>query len=291
MNDPSELDPLKMRVVASMRDDYGLQHLWHPQITRIGDKWYIYVTADGGNTDDHKMYVLVNPDKSPFDEPFEMAGRLKTDSEDNWAMHGHVFEHRGGLYMIWSGWESRRAYAETQSIYIAKMSDPVTLSGERVRISRPEFEWERQWIQRDGKSQIRYPVFVNEHPTFFCNEQTDKAYIFYSASGGWTSFACIGELSASKDADLLDPLSWAKAPEPAFKEDREAEIYGPSVPYFIPSPDYQNWFLVYAAMDSEQINAPRKPYIQKISFSPEGHPELGAPISRSVRLPKVSSYR
>ena len=172
VEDPSDAEFAKMKVAVEMQKEYGLTHLWYPQITRIGGKWYIYVTADDGNTDNHKMYVLVNDNENPLDGKFQMAGRLKTDANDNWAIHGHVFQYRGELYMVWSGWQSKRVYAERQSIYISRMSDPVTLSGKRVMISTPEHEWEQQWLQRDGGSSVRYPVFVNEHPCFFSNDKT-----------------------------------------------------------------------------------------------------------------------
>ena len=288
MKDPTEIDLDKMSVAAEMKADYGLEHLWRPLLTRIGEKWYIYVTADDGNTDNHKMYVLENGNEDPVEGRFTMASRLVTDPGDNWAMHGCVFQHAGSLYMVWSGWESRRAYVETQCIYITRMIDPLTLSGERVLISRPEYEWERQCVQRDGSS-LRYPVYVNEHPFFFDCPETDKLYIFYSASAGWTDFSCIGELSAAKDADILDPASWTKAPSPAFREDRELRIFGPSIPCLIPSSDGSGWYLVYsAAGEGKSLFTARSVCIQPISFSETGHPELGRPVRWGDPLPKPS---
>lgn len=289
VEDPSDAEFAKMKVAVEMQKEYGLTHLWYPQITRIGGKWYIYVTADDGNTDNHKMYVLVNDNENPLDGKFQMAGRLKTDANDNWAIHGHVFQYRGELYMVWSGWQSKRVYAERQSIYISRMSDPVTLSWKRVMISTPEHEWEQQWLQRDGGSSVRYPVFVNEHPCFFSNDKTGMIYIFYSASAHWTAYCCIGELYADKDADLLDSASWHKVAHPVFSENREAEIYGPSAPAFISSPDGKRTYLIYSAADSDKSDYHRSLYMQPISFSQEGHPELGKPVPRNVKLPRVSS--
>lgn len=285
MKDPTDADLEKMSVAAEMKADYGLEHLWRPQITRIDGVWYIYVTADDGNTDNHKMYVLENRNADPTEGRFTMAGRLVTDPGDNWAMHGYVFHYGDGLYMVWSGWESRRAYVETQCLYISRMKDPLTMSGERVLISRPEYEWERQCVQRDGSS-LRYPVYVNEHPFFFDCAGSDKLYIFYSASAGWTDFSCIGELSAPKDADILDPASWSKAPVPAFSEDREREVFGPSVPCLIPSPDGKAWFLVYSASGGGNILTERSTCIQPVTFSATGHPELGRPAGWDERLTK-----
>ena len=61
-----------------------------------------------------------------------------------------TFEHKGVRYLAWSGWPKRRTNAETQCIYIARMKDPWTLDSPRVLISKPEYEWERQWVNPDG---------------------------------------------------------------------------------------------------------------------------------------------
>ena len=87
-DDPADASFDQMKLAVEMRKNYGLNHIWYPQITRIDGKWYIYVTADDGNTDNHKMYVLVNENEDPMEGTFQMAGRLKTDENDNWAIHG-----------------------------------------------------------------------------------------------------------------------------------------------------------------------------------------------------------
>jgi len=132
--------------------------------------------------------------------------------------------------------------------------------------------WGTAYVSRDN------PVYVNEHPIFFDCERTDKLYIFYSASASWTDFSCIGELSADKDSDILDPASWSKAPEPVFREDRINHILGPSVPCLIPSPDGKEWFLVYSASDQNNLFSDRDICLQQISFSPKGHPLFGRPV-------------
>ena len=269
-----------------MKKNYGLEHLWHPQLKLIDGVWYLYVTADDGDTDNHKMYVLENRESDPMKGKFEMKARIRTDSEDNWAMHGHVFSHNGRLYMIWSGWEKRRVFVENQCIYIAEMDTPWSLAGERVMISRPEHEWELQWIQKDGSSATRYPVFVNENPVFFCNELTDKAYIYYSASAQWSSYSCVGELSADKDSDLLDSNSWKKSPKPVFSSDREKGIYGSSRPYFTTSADGSRHYMLYTVQVSETVNADKNLMMQPFTIE-NGHPEFRRPLGLDEKIPGV----
>lgn len=168
------------------------------------------------------------------------------------------------------------------------MTDPLTLSGDRVMIASPEYDWERQTVNTNGYS-LRYPVYVVEHPVFFSDEKSDKAYIFYTASAGWTAFSCIGELSAEKLSDFLDPASWTKSPVPVFTQDREAAVYGPSAPYFIPSKDGKRWYLVYSAVPDDKQPNDRVICLKPVTFDEAGHPVLGQPTGWDERVIKASA--
>lgn len=282
--DVTKLFSGKVKSVFDM-SKIGLVDLWHPQLVRIDGVWYIYVTADDGNTDNHRIYALRNTSQDLFDGEFEFVTKIQTDPNDNWAIHPYVFKYKDNLYMLWSGWEQKREYKETQCIYIARMKTPFEIEGERHLISRPEYEWEIQYVQRGGYSYTRYPVLVNEAPFFFCNEDTDKAYIFYSASANWTSFICVGELSADKGSDLLDPSSWKKSPEPVFRQDREKGIYGPAWPYIFYSAKRGKYYLVYSTIGEETSRLKKTIFLQPISII-DGHPVLGEPVSRLEKVLK-----
>lgn len=293
-DDPTDFGGKERHVICDIAAEYDLHHLWHPQIISIGGVWYIYFTADDGNTDNHQLYVLENPSKDPLSGKFRMRGRISTDPENNWAVHAHVFRYDGAWYMIWSGWETRRIFAETQCLYIARMKNPWTLATPRVLISRPEYEWECQWINPDGSTHVAYPLMVNEMPYFFCNEKTDRAYIYYSASANWTPYYSVGELSAPKGSNLLDPASWTKRPTPVLAQNREDGIYGPGYPYVIPSPDSTEYYFVYMARSNEinmHGNSSFGVYMQKIGFDDNGTPQIGNAVGRGVALPKPSGLK
>src|SRR3982751_4627523 len=116
------------------------KQLWAPEIHFIRDKWYIYFAADDGKNENHRLYVLENSSKDPMKGEWKLKGRMG-DSSNKWAIDASVFEQKGQLYLIWSGWEGDQN--GEQDIYISKMKDPWTLEGKRVRISSPVFEWER----------------------------------------------------------------------------------------------------------------------------------------------------
>lgn len=192
---------------------HGMDHIWSPELSRIQGKWYIYFEADDGNTDNHEIYVLENPDEDPLEGSWTLHGPVVTDREWNYGIHPSTFELDGRQYLLWSGWEHRRVETETQCLFIAAMENPWTLSSPRVKISGPDHEWERQWINPGG-DRTAYPIFVNENPEPFISPDGRRIIVAYSASGLWTDYCTLGVLYADAGADLLDPASWHKLPEP-----------------------------------------------------------------------------
>ncbi|MBQ7387042.1 MAG: glycoside hydrolase family 43 protein [Clostridia bacterium] len=184
------------------------KELWAPELHVIDGKCYIYVACDDGDNYNHRMYVLENGSSDPL-APYKMAGKL-SDSTDKWAIDGTVFKYGGQLYTVWSGWEGD--INVRQNLYIAKMSDPRTISSERVMISTPEYDWEMRDCIGDG---IHAP-FINEGP--FAYERDGELMLLYSASGSWANHYCIGIIRL-KGENLLDPASWEKQDFPALSLD------------------------------------------------------------------------
>jgi len=289
--DITELAKADSKQVWTPKEASNAFHLWGPEIHFINNKWYIYFAADDGNMDNHQIYVIENSSPNPFDGEFIMKGRIQTDSENNWAIHANVFSHKDELYMVWSGWQKRRIGPETQCIYIAKMENPWTLNSERILLSKPEFEWERQWINPDG-SKTAYPIYVNESPQAFFSKNKDKVLIYYSASGTWTPYYAIGLLTASAESNLLDTVSWSKSQEPIFKQSHENSVFSPGSISFIPSPDNTETYIVYHARhvinESPGALDSRSPRIQKIDWDEKGMPVLGIPVKENEKLKKPS---
>ena len=165
--------------------------IWSPELHYIKGKWYIYFEADDGNTDNHEIYVLENTAATPTEGTFRLKGAVRTNAEWNFGIHPTTFTVGGRQYLVWSGWPKRRSDAETQCIYIAAMSNPWTVSSDRVLISQPTYEWERQWINPDG-TRSAYPIYVNENPTVTMSRDGSRVIVYYSASGCWTPYRCEG---------------------------------------------------------------------------------------------------
>ena len=183
--------------------DYS-KELWAPELHVINDKCYIYVACDDGNNRNHRMYVLTNDNPCPT-KPYHMLTKL-TDETNRWAIDGTVFTYKNQLYTIWSGWEADRN--DNQNLYIAKMENPFTINSQRVKISTPEYDWEKKDAIGDG---IKWPP-INEGA--FAYEKDGKLRVIYSASGSWANHYCMGILEFEGD-DLLNTKNWKKQPFPA----------------------------------------------------------------------------
>lgn len=273
------------------KDPSNKHNLWAPEIHNIKGKWYIYYAADDGNSDNHQLYVLENSNKDPFQGEFVMKGRISTDKDNNWAIDGSLFEHKGELYMVWSGWQTRRVDTETQCIYIAKMANPWTLGSERVVISRPELEWERHYINETGWNPP-HKIYVNEGPQPLMSPKGKYIHVVYSGSGVWTPYYALGMLTADTNADLLDPASWKKSPQPLFRQSPENGVFGTGHNSFFKSPDGKEDYILYHARNT-QVDPPgmgdtRCPRAQKIEWGQDDYPVFGTPHPRSKRLPKPS---
>ena len=123
-----------------------------------------------------------------------------------WLVTGVLTAANGQLYFVWSGWPGTTDQG-VQNLYIASMSDPLTLSGSRSMISTPTFAWEK-----NGQ-------LVNEGPEALIHNGTLS--IIYSASGYWTQDYALGRLTYDGTGSLLDAANWAKAPSPVFAKTNE----------------------------------------------------------------------
>lgn len=261
--------------------------LWAPEIFKINDKWYIYFAADDGNHNNHRIFVLENSSSDPLEGEFVMKGKIQTDMNDNWAIDGSVFESKGVYYFIWSGWqETPFVEKEIQRIYIAKMKNPWTLETERIELSAPEYDWEKNWTST--KYMPNHTIYVNEGPEVL--KRNKKLHLIYSASGCWTPNYGLGMLTANEDSDLLNPESWKKHDKPVFSFSAENKVFAPGHCCFFKSPDgTEDWILYHANDEPDQgCGEFRSPRAQIIKWNKDDTPDFGIPESTSVKIQKPS---
>ncbi|QRR01273.1 glycoside hydrolase family 43 protein [Dyadobacter sandarakinus] len=243
------------------------KELWAPELHFLQGKWYIYVAADNGQNEHHRMYVLQSR-TAEISSGFEMAGELQTEK---WAIDGTPLELGGKLYFIWSGWAGDAN--EAQNLYIAPMQSPVQVSAGRVLISKPEYEWEKRG------SGNGLPT-INEGPQVL--QHDGKTFVIYSAAGSWSDYYCLGQLQLT-GTDPMDPASWTKKPEPAFESARR--VYSPGHASFL-NIKGQDW-IIYHSAKTKGSGWKRKVNMQPFSWK-HGEPHFGKPVRVKKKL--IISY-
>ena len=109
-----------------------------------------------------------------------------------------------------------------------------------------------------------------------------RVFISYSASATDENY-CMGLLHAREDANLLDPGSWMKTPQPVFQTDYEHKIYGPGHNSFTVSEDGKTDLLVYHARTYTEIvgdplwDPNRHTYVKPLQWDAAGLPIFGRP--------------
>lgn len=240
-------------------------HIWAPELHHIAGKWYIYFAAGAAEKIwDIRMYVLENASANPLEGEWIERGQLKTGWE-SFSLDATTFEHRGTRYLAWA--QKDPAISGNTNLYLAKMDTPLSIAGRPVLLSKPEFPWE----------QIRY--WVNEGPAVIVRH--GRVFLAYSAAGTGAEY-CVGLLTAKEDADLLDPKSWTKSPEPVFVTSEANGIYGPGHNSFLKSAEGDDLIVYHARNYRDIVGDPlrdpnRHTRVQKISWRPDGTPDFGLP--------------
>lgn len=251
------------------------ENIWAPEIHRINNKWYMYFAADDGNNKNHRIYVIENPSEDPLNGTWTFKGKV-ADKTNKWAIDATILDYKSQLYMLWSGWEGDVNIQ--QDIFIAKMSDPMTISSERVKISSPTYNWEK----------VGSPL-VNEGPQVLQNP-TGDLFITFSASGCWTDAYSLGLLRLKKDGDPMNAAHWTKTSTPVFSTVAGNNAYAPGHNGFFKSRDGSEDWMIYHANSSlnQGCGNARSPRMQEFTWNPDGSPKFGEPVKTYVDIKKPS---
>ena len=249
--------------------------IWAPEIHYLNNKWYMYFAADDGTNSTHRIYVLENSSADPMQGDWIFKGKV-ADSSDKWAIDATVFESAGQLYMLWSGWKGD--VDVEQDIYIAKMSNPWTISSNRVLISTPTFAWEKMGA---------LPT-VNEGPEVL--KSNNGLFITFSASGCWTDDYCLGLLRLKNGGDPMNVADWDKTETPVFTTLSSSGAFAPGHNGFFKSRDGSEDWIVYHANSAalKGCGSARSPRMQKFTWNADGSPDFGTPVKINTIIKKPS---
>ncbi len=260
--------------------------IWAPELHFLAGKWYIYYAADAATNQTHRLWVLENASADPTEGTWTDKGQI-TDATDKWAIDGSVFENNGQLYFVWSGWEDD--VNGRQNIYLARMKNPWTIAGPRLKVSTPVFAWERNGDLPPSETPAH--VDVNEGPQVI--RHGNKLVLIYSASGCWTDTYALGMLTAPADSDLLQPGSWTKSPVPVFQQDPARKVYAPGHNSFFKSPDGTEDWILYHANDApgQGCGKFRSPRAQPFTWRADGTPDFGRPVAPGQSLARPAGEK
>jgi len=270
-----DLSAAKEVVIWKAPNDPSLDYsgdIWAPELHYLNGKWYMYFAADkNGDNSTHRLFVLENDDPDPTSTGWKFLGKLQ-EASNRWAIDGTVFTYKDETYIAWSGWEA--AVDDKQSIYIAKLKNPTTIEGNRVKISEPIFSWEDR---------------INEGPEAITNP-SGQLFLTFSGNGCWSDDYCLGLLTLKKDGDPLDPSNWTKNPEPVFTKNVQGGAYGPGHNGFFKSPDgKQDWIIYHANSNSgEGCGNNRNPRMQNFTWNQDGTPDFGTAMPQKAPIPVPS---
>lgn len=241
-------------------------NFWAPEFRLLNGHWYFYYTAGTfGTYDNQRIHVLESESTDPMG-PYTYKARIFDPFHDVWMIDGSVLELNVSLYFLFS------AFADgLQSLFIAPMSNPWTISGERVLISQPTYPWET------------VGGFVNEGPVAL--QHDGDLFLVYSASSCNTPDYKLGMLTYVGD-DPLNPDSWVKTPEPVFERSDENGVFAPGHNGFFRSPDGSEDWIVYHANDSTSYGCDgrRSTRVQQINWNEDGTPNFGVPLSSATEI-------
>ncbi len=230
------------------------RNLWAPELHFLESDWVIYVAADDGRNENHRMWTLRAP--APVG-PWVLCGPLDTGG---WAIDGTVLSAGDERYFVWSGWPGNRD--GQQNLYIAPMRDPWTLGGPRRLLAEPTEPWER----------VAMPLC--EGPQIL--RRGSRTFLVYSASGSWTPDYCLGML-VLEGSDFMSPKAWHKVPRPVFS--RTEKVWGVGHCCFAWHPEEGDLLFYHAKTSLKPGWHDRHVRVQRFTWSPEGVPVFGAPAA------------
>ncbi|MEV4490539.1 family 43 glycosylhydrolase [Micromonospora coxensis] len=252
-------------------------HIWAPEIHFINNRWYVYFAA--GRTDDVwriRMYVLENANADPLSGSWTERGRISTPW-DTFSLDASTFVVNGVRYLTWA--QQEPGISTNSNVYLARTgANPWQITGTVTRLVVPTYDWETRGHR------------VAEGPSVI--QRDGRVFLTYSASATDANY-CLGLLSASAGANLLDAASWRRSPTPVFVSNAATGQYGPGHNSFTVSEDGQSDILVYHDRNYRDITGDplgdpnRRTRIQKLYWNADGTPNFGIPVpdgANPVRL-------
>ena len=248
--------------------------LWAPEYHVVDGELYIYHAATPGEFFREESHVMKlrsggNPMcKDDWSRPYRVVkkdGSYLCESGKTISLDMTIFEIDGEYYAAWS----QRQFLPVDLgawIYLAKVDkkEPWKLICDPVVISKPDYGWANNHS------------FVDEGP--FTIIKDGKIFLTFSSALVDETYA-VGLLTASVNADLMNPESWVKTNYPLLTSRSIPGEYGPGHNAYVIDDNGTYWNTYHARPG---VGAPRSSGLRRVHFDIDGYPVLDLPEYRDL---------
>ena len=247
-----EIGSGKLHKVYDYEKAGAIKEWYAPELHKIGDTWYIYAAPDHGSNL-HVMTALAHKGDSPIGE-YEYMGKVK-GIEQKWNIDGTILYYNEELYYIWT---------TCRKLYMAKMSDPMTVCGKVCELSEPTLPFE-----------TKVGIIMEGPAVLYKN---GKIHVVYSANDSKYDEYCLGILTFSGEGDILDSNSWVKTDHAVFE--KTDKIFGPGHCSFTTVTENGtdvDYIVYHANLVSGTGWTGRSVFTQPFTWDENGYPVFGSP--------------
>ncbi|MCU1491314.1 MAG: hydrolase, partial [Acidimicrobiaceae bacterium] len=236
--------------------------------------WYIYDNGDNGDVNNSLQFVLESSGDDPLGPYHFKASFTNAPGPNDSGYALNPFSVGGQLYAT----STSIGGGSNNSIYIATMSNPWTLSSSWTLIAAPASSgWEcagGSCIDEGGSAVVH----------------GGRIFLLFSAGSFASPDYCVGMLNASTTADLTQAGSWTKSPACVFSRNDAAGAYGPGSMTWFTSPDgTQDWVAYHLKTSSsfDTSGTDRRITAEQVTWDSSGSPVFGSPVAlgTSITLP------
>ena len=202
----------------------------------------------------------------------------------DWTAGESTLRYNGEVYALWIGQSGRMTAQFKQTMYLSKLKNPWTVTGEILELVNPEYDWERVGYGYDAAANIWYPAVIEGATPLVSDD--NKLYVLYAASGYWTTAYSLGQMT-HLGGDLLDINNWKKNPTPIFS--KSSEVNGVGGPSLITMPDGSGRYIMYHGYIGTDTSSGRYCFLEPytidengVHIGVNGHP---SPLSTVLKIP------
>jgi GH43 family beta-xylosidase len=215
------------------------RYIWAPELTKIGNDWYILFTAGRNGVFDIRPAVLkftgtqFSGDATLNPANWTSLGQVKAQPGDPaftaFSLDMTYLEAKGRHYLTWAQYG-----ADGSMLFMAEIdpANPTQLTTPSMVLSSPKFAWEKN---------LETNQFIDEGPGFLKHD--GRIFASFSASTVDDKYA-VGLLVADENADLMNPSSWQKVQYPVLSTADVPGQVGPGHNSFTVD-EYGNPVIVY----------------------------------------------